>query len=130
MAEKTIGMGDLYFCEMMGKVFRSYFALGYDMKAFVGGYLSMNPANSDWSWVEELPRRGDDAGYDADAAEWIGFAYTALVIRTGKTGAAMLRIAPFEWMLRAYAKLSCVVEDRAVEILMGMLTTRGALKTS
>ena len=115
---------------LMEDVFRFYFDEGYDMKAVVDGYLNMDLNLPDWSWVESLPHRGNDAGYDADAADWIGFAYTALVIKTGKTGTELLKFAPFEWMLRAYAKLSCVVEDRAVEILMNMLTTREALKSS
>ena len=126
----AIGLGDLYFCDLLGEVFRTYYEDGYDMAAFSRRYLNMDPTNPDWSWVEELPRRSDDAKYDADAAEWIGFSYSYLALRTGKTGDELLGFAPFEWMLKVYAKLSCVVEDRAVEILMGMLKTRGALESS
>ena len=131
MAETmVISMSDLYICDLQGDVFRSYADEGYDMAAFTNWYLNMDPDRPDWSWIETVPRRSDDAGYDADAAEWIGFSYAYLVMRTGKSGAELLRYAPYDWMLKAYAKLSCVVEDRAVEILMGMLTTRGALKAS
>ena len=129
MVEKmSIGMGDLYICDLQGDVFRSYADEGYDMAAFTNWYLNMDPNRPDWSWIETVPRRSDDAGYDADAAEWIGFSYAYLVMRTGKTGDDLLRIAPFDWLTKAYAKLSCVVEYRAMEILMGMLMTRGALK--
>ena len=129
MAETmVISMSDLYICDLQGDVFRSYADEGYDMEAFTRWFLNMDPDRPDWSWIETVPRRSDDAGYDADAAEWIGFSYAYLLMRTGKTGAELLRYAPYEWMLKAYAKLSCVVEDRAVEILMGLLTTRGALR--
>ena len=128
MVEKmSIGMGDLYICDLQGDIFRSYADEGYDMGAFTRWYLNMDPDRPDWSTVDELPRRSDDAGYDADAAEWIGFSYSYLTLRTGKTGAELLRCAPFEWMLKAYAKLCCVIEDLAVKSLMDMLSVRESI---
>ena len=131
MAETmAIDMNVLCICYFQGDIFRAYFDQDYDMEAFTRWYLNLDPNRPDWSTVEALPRRSNDAGYDADTAEWIGFSYSYLELRTGKRGDELLRLAPFAWILKAYAKLSCVVEERAVEILMGMLTTRGALKSS
>ncbi len=125
MAETmVISMSDLYICDLQGDVFRSYADEGYDMEAFTRWYLNMDPDRPDWSTVDALPRRSDDAGYDADAAEWIGFAYSYLVMRTGKTGDDLLRLAPFDWMLKIYHSVSNLVEERAVEVLMDMLSER------
>ena len=125
MAETTaVGIGDLYICDLQGDVFRSYFEEGYDMKAFVDGFMNMNPNRPDWGWVEKTPCRGDDVAYDADAAEWIGFSYSFLALRTGKTSDDLLRLAPFDWMLKIYHSVSNLVEERAVEVLMNMLSER------